>query len=127
VPYEEVVQKLAAAVTGLASNPKAAPHVFGAIQNPATHDRVKQLAFDGGRSILAHGTVDNPMFANARTCSPSIHEIDSSRVEQFSQELFGPIMLVIKPGAPTRASAWPPSSPASTAPSVAAPTPPTSR
>ncbi|GAA4357208.1 phenylacetic acid degradation protein PaaN [Hymenobacter saemangeumensis] len=96
VPYEEVVQKLAAAVTGLATNPKAAPHVFGAIQNPATHDRVKQLAFDGGRSILAHGTVDNPMFQNARTCSPSIHEVDASRVEQFSQELFGPIMLVIK-------------------------------
>ncbi|UYZ64786.1 phenylacetic acid degradation protein PaaN [Hymenobacter weizhouensis] len=96
VPYEEVVQKLAQAVQGLAQNPKAAPHVFGAIQNPATQERVQQLALDGGRSILAHGTVENPTFKNARTCSPSIHEIDSSKVEQFSQELFGPIMLVIK-------------------------------
>ena len=96
VPYEDVVQKISAAVTALATNPKAGPHVFGAIQSAVTHDRVKQLAFDGGRSILAHGTVDNPVFQNARTCSPSIHEIGSVNVEQFSQELFGPIMLVIK-------------------------------
>ena len=96
VPYEEVVQKIAAAVISLVTNPKAGPHVLGAIQNAATYERVQQLAFDGGRSILAHGTVDNPLFQNARTCSPSIHEIGSDKVEQFSQELFGPIVLVIK-------------------------------
>lgn len=96
VPYEEVVQKLAAAVTGLATNPKVGPHVFGAIQNPATQERVEQLALEGGRKVLAHGSVDNPLFQNARTCSPSIHETTSDKVEQFSQELFGPIMLVIK-------------------------------
>lgn len=96
VPYEEVVAKLSNAVSGLAQNPKAAPHIFGAIQSVATHERVQQLALDGGRSILAHGPVDNPTFKNARTCSPSIHEIGSDKVEQFSQELFGPIMLIIK-------------------------------
>ncbi|MFC7669662.1 aldehyde dehydrogenase family protein [Hymenobacter humi] len=40
--------------------------------------------------------MDNPTFKNARTCSPSIFEVEASRVEQYSQELFGPIMLVIK-------------------------------
>ena len=84
VPYEEVVQKIAAAVTSLATNPKAGPHVLGAIQNAATYERVQQLAFDGGRSIRAHGTVANPLFQNARTCSPSIHEIGADKVEQFS-------------------------------------------
>lgn len=96
VPYEEVVQQLAAAITSLATNPKAGPHVFGAIQNAATHERVTQLAFAGSRPILAAGPVTNPLFQQARTCSPSIHEISADRVEQFSQELFGPIMLVIK-------------------------------
>jgi phenylacetic acid degradation protein paaN len=96
VPYDDVVQKLAGAVTGLATNPKAGPHVLGAIQNPATQERVEQMALNGGRSILAHGTVNNPTFQNARTCSPSIYEVQSSQVEQYSQELFGPIMLVIK-------------------------------
>jgi phenylacetic acid degradation protein paaN len=96
VPYEQVVQKLADAVTSLATNPKAGPHVLGCIQNPETYARVQQLTLDGGRSILPHGTVAHPVFANARTCSPSIHEVDAARIEQFSQELFGPIMLVIK-------------------------------
>lgn len=96
VSYEEVVAKISAAVTSLATNPKAGPHVFGAIQNPATADRMEGLAFDGGRRILAAGTVAHPVFANARTCSTSIHEINSHNVEQFSQELFGPVMLVIK-------------------------------
>ncbi|MCB2377873.1 phenylacetic acid degradation protein PaaN [Hymenobacter sp. BT635] len=96
VPYEEVVQKLAAAVTSLASNPKAGPHVLGAIQSPDTYARVQQLTLDGGRSILPYGPVAHPVYENARTCSPSIHEVEASRIEQFSQELFGPIMLVIK-------------------------------
>ncbi len=96
VPYEEVVAKLSAAVTGLAQNPKAAPHIFGAIQNPATQERVQQLALNGGHSVLAAGPVDNPTFKNARTCSPSIHEVGAEQVEQFSQELFGPIMLIVK-------------------------------
>ena len=90
VPYEEVVQKLSAAVTSLAQNPKAGPHVLGAIQSAATQERVRDLALEGSRNVLAHGTVENPVFQNARTCSPSIHEVDASRVEQFSQELFGP-------------------------------------
>ncbi|TGE25291.1 phenylacetic acid degradation protein PaaN [Hymenobacter aquaticus] len=96
VPYEEVVQKLAAAVTSLATNPKAGPHVLGAIQSPATYARVQQLTLDGGRSILPYGPVAHPVYENARTCSPCIHEVEAARIEQFSQELFGPIMLVIK-------------------------------
>ncbi|GAA4381640.1 phenylacetic acid degradation protein PaaN [Hymenobacter koreensis] len=96
VPYEEVVQKLASAVQGLAANPKAAPHVLGAIQNPATQERVVQMSQRGHRNALAHGQVDNPQFQNARTCSPSLYELDATQKEHFSQELFGPILLAIK-------------------------------
>ncbi|WP_400191657.1 phenylacetic acid degradation protein PaaN [Hymenobacter sp. B81] len=96
VPYEEVVQKLVGAVQGLATNPKAAPHVLGAIQNPATQQRVEQLSQRGYRNALAHGKVDNPQYQNARTCSPSFYELDATDKEHFSQELFGPIMLAIK-------------------------------
>lgn len=96
VPFDEVVQKLAGAVQGLATNPKAAPHVLGAIQNPATHQRVEQMTQSGHRNVLAHGKVENPMFQNARTCSPALYEVDATQKEHFSQELFGPIMLAIK-------------------------------
>ena len=43
VPYEQVVQKFADAVSTLINNPKAGPHVLGAIQNPGTAQRVKEM------------------------------------------------------------------------------------
>lgn len=96
VPYADVVQRLTAAITGLATNPKAAPHVFGAIQNPATQARVRGMADSGLTSVLAAGAVENPQFSAARTCSPTVLEVSADREDQFSQELFGPIALVIK-------------------------------
>ena len=96
VPYADVVQKLTAAITGLATNPKAAPHVFGAIQNPLTQERVAGMAGRGMTSALASGPVDNPQFAGARTCSPTVLEVSADQEDQFAQELFGPIALIIK-------------------------------
>jgi phenylacetic acid degradation protein paaN len=96
VPYEEVVQKIADAVTGLVNNPKAGPHILGAIQNPATTERVKEAASIGGNAVLTTCDISNPMFANARTCSPVIYEVEAANKESYSRELFGPIMLVIK-------------------------------
>ncbi|HSI90325.1 MAG TPA: phenylacetic acid degradation protein PaaN [Adhaeribacter sp.] len=96
MPYEEVVKKLADAVTGLVNNPKAGPHVLGAIQNPATSERVKDLAAMKGKSVLDSCQIQNPMFHEARTCSPVIYEVEAADKEVYSKELFGPIALVIK-------------------------------
>ncbi|HEY4652582.1 MAG TPA: phenylacetic acid degradation protein PaaN [Pontibacter sp.] len=96
VPYEEVVQKIADAVTGVVNNPKAGPHILGAIQNPATAERVKQSAAISGNPVLTTCDFNHPMFANARTCTPVIYEVDAADKESYSRELFGPIMLVIK-------------------------------
>ncbi|MHC2992435.1 phenylacetic acid degradation protein PaaN [Pontibacter sp. HJ8] len=96
VPYEEVVQKLADAVTGLVNNPKAGPHILGAIQNPATMERVKDAASIKGKELLSTSDFSNPMFANARTSTPVIYEVDATEKESYSRELFGPIALVIK-------------------------------
>ncbi|PKV76315.1 phenylacetic acid degradation protein PaaN [Pontibacter ramchanderi] len=96
MPYEEVVKKLADAVTGLVNNPKAGPHILGAIQNPATAERVKEAASVKGKEVLSTCDFSNPMFENARTCTPVIYEVDASEKESFSRELFGPIALVIK-------------------------------
>lgn len=96
MPYEEVVQKLAGAVTGLVNNPKAGPHILGAIQNPATAKRVKEAASVKGKEVLSTCDISNPMFENARICTPVIYEVDATEKESFSRELFGPIALVIK-------------------------------
>ncbi|MDX5420109.1 MAG: phenylacetic acid degradation protein PaaN [Hymenobacteraceae bacterium] len=96
VPYEEVVQKIAGAVTALVNNPKAAPHILGAIQNPATVERVKSAGSIKGKEVLSTCDFSNPMFENARTCTPVIYEVDATEKESYSRELFGPIMLIIK-------------------------------
>ncbi len=96
VPYETVVQKLAEAVTGLVNNPKAGPHVLGAIQNPLTQQRVKELGSLNGKSLLDTCEIANPAFSNARICTPVLYEVASRDKDVFSQELFGPIALVIK-------------------------------
>ncbi|GAA4428978.1 phenylacetic acid degradation protein PaaN [Pontibacter saemangeumensis] len=96
VPYAQVVQKIADAVTALVNNPKAGPHILGAIQNPATAARVKDAASLKGKEVLSTCEFQHPMFANARTCTPVIYEVDATEKESYSRELFGPIVLVIK-------------------------------
>ncbi|MFC6999224.1 phenylacetic acid degradation protein PaaN [Rufibacter roseus] len=96
VPYEQVVQKLAEAITELVNNPKAGPHVLGSIQNPATQQRVSQLQNMKGRSVLDTCEIVNPAFANARICTPVLYEVEASDKDVYSQELFGPISLIIK-------------------------------
>jgi acyl-CoA reductase-like NAD-dependent aldehyde dehydrogenase len=96
IPYDQVVQKLADAITGLVNNPKAAPHILGAIQNPATTERIKGASSIKGNQVLTTCDFSNPMFANARTCSPVIYEVDAIEKESYSRELFGPIILIIK-------------------------------
>ncbi|WP_161888444.1 phenylacetic acid degradation protein PaaN [Pontibacter russatus] len=96
VPYEEVVHKIADAVTALVNNPKAAPHILGAIQNTATMARVKDAAQLNGKEVLSTCDFQHPLFANARTCTPVIYEVDATDEESYSRELFGPIVLIIK-------------------------------
>ncbi|GAB3819151.1 phenylacetic acid degradation protein PaaN [Pontibacter rugosus] len=96
VPYEEVVEKIAGAVTALVNNPKAGPHILGAIQNPATTERIKGAGSVKGREVLSSSDFSNPMFANARTCTPVIYEVDATEKESYSRELFGPVVLIIK-------------------------------
>ncbi|WP_439881973.1 phenylacetic acid degradation protein PaaN [Pontibacter sp. MBLB2868] len=96
VPFEDVVQKITEAVSGLVNNPKAGPHILGAIQNPATAERVKSAATVNGKEVLSTCDFSNPMFANARTCTPVIYEVDATEKESYSRELFGPIVLIIK-------------------------------
>lgn len=96
VPYEEVVQKLAAAVTALVNNPKAGPHIMGAIQNPATQQRVKDMENMPAKPLLTTCDIVNPQFSDARNCTPVIYEVEAANKEVYSQELFGPIAMVIK-------------------------------
>ena len=96
ISFDEVAQKFAEQITGLVDNPKAGPFVLGAVQNQTTCDRVESKGGVNGKVWLESKTVENPMFKEARTASPTVIEVSSKDKDAFSKELFGPIALLIK-------------------------------
>jgi phenylacetic acid degradation protein paaN len=94
--FDEFAQKLVENINGLVDNPKAGPFVLGAIQNRKTCDRITESEKLPGKIWLKSRGVENAQFKNARVCSPVLVEVDASRTELFSKELFGPIALLIK-------------------------------
>ena len=96
VSFDEIAGKFVEQFNGLIDNPKAGPFVLGAIQNPATCDRVSATGKLPGKILLASRSVENPMFKNARIATPTLIQVDASQVEVFASELFGPIAFLIK-------------------------------
>ncbi|RLD20830.1 MAG: phenylacetic acid degradation protein PaaN [Bacteroidetes bacterium] len=96
VSFDEIAGKFVEQFNGLIDNPKAGPFVLGAIQNPATCDRVEDSKKLPGKVLLESRSIENPMFKNARIATPTLIEVDSSQVDVFANELFGPIAFLIK-------------------------------
>jgi phenylacetic acid degradation protein paaN len=96
VSFDDFAKKLVDNINGLVDNPKAGPFVLGAVQNKKTSERVIEAEKLPGKVWLKSRTFENPMFKNARVATPIIVEIDASKKDVFSKELFGPIALLIK-------------------------------
>ncbi|MBL7850063.1 MAG: aldehyde dehydrogenase family protein, partial [Cyclobacteriaceae bacterium] len=96
VTFDEFAQKFVAQLNSLIDNPKAAPFVLGAIQNPKTKERVIEAEKLPGTVWLKSRVFENPMFKNARLITPVVVEVDATKKDVFSKELFGPIALLIK-------------------------------
>lgn len=94
--FDDFAQKFIEQTNAIIDNPKAGPFVLGTIQNANTCARVSDADKLGGKVLLKTRTIENPMFKNARTQTPVVLEVDSSKKEMFSKELFGPIVLLIK-------------------------------
>ena len=96
ISFDDFAQKFVAQISGLVDNPKAGPFVLGAVQNKKTSERVVEAEKLPGKVLLKSKTIDNPQFKNARTATPVVIELDASKKEIYSKELFGPIALLIK-------------------------------
>jgi phenylacetic acid degradation protein paaN len=96
VTFDQFAEKFVANINGLVDNPKAGPFVLGAVQNKKTCERVEAAVNLSGKVWLKSRTFENPMFKQARVATPVVVEVDSSKKEVFSKELFGPIALLIK-------------------------------
>jgi len=96
VSFDDFAKKLVDNINGLVDNPKAGPFVLGAVQNKKTSERVLEAENLPGKVWLKSRTFENPMFKNARVATPVVVEVDASKKDVFSKELFGPIVLLIK-------------------------------
>lgn len=96
VSFDQFAQKFVDNLNGLVDNPKAGPFVLGAVQSKKTSARVVESEKISGKVWLKSRVFENPMFKNARVATPVVVEVDASKKEIFSKELFGPIALLIK-------------------------------
>lgn len=96
IPYEDVKKALVDAIAGIANHPQMGPGTLGAIQNPATIKRVNSIKDLDEPVLLESKAVANAEFPEARTCSPVVIEVDAHDTGVFEEELFGPIVLIIK-------------------------------
>ncbi|HCZ34312.1 MAG TPA: phenylacetic acid degradation protein PaaN [Cytophagales bacterium] len=96
VTFDQFAEKFVTNINSLVDNPKAGPFVLGAVQNKKTCERVEAAVNLPGKVWLKSRTFENPMFKQARVATPVVVEVDSSKKEVFSKELFGPIALLIK-------------------------------
>jgi phenylacetic acid degradation protein paaN len=95
--YEDVCADLARAVSGFLSKPEVALAVLGAVQSPATLERIA-LANGGalGKVLLASGKLDNPEFPQAEVHTPVLLACDAADESAYMEERFGPITFIVK-------------------------------
>lgn len=92
--FEQVGEDLAAAVTKLASDPRVATSVLGAVGSPETLARMKQ-ATTHGRTVLASRALAHPEFANAQIHTPVIVALTQADNAIYGTECFGPVSYLV--------------------------------
>ncbi|MFN8276723.1 MAG: phenylacetic acid degradation protein PaaN [Chitinophagales bacterium] len=93
--YDEVAKALVEGINGLAQHPQMGPGTLGAVQSDVTLKRVESVK-DIATVLLAPGKIANPEFPDARTSSVLVLEVDAKDFGVYENELFGPIVLLIK-------------------------------
>jgi phenylacetic acid degradation protein paaN len=96
ISYDEAAQQFKAAIEALVNNPKMGAGTLGAVQNEATLQRVKAAGQTGAKVLLNGAPVANEEYAGARTYSPTVLEVTADDTKVFEQELFGPVVLLVK-------------------------------
>ncbi len=95
IDYATVVDLFRNEVAALSLNPKLSG-ILGTIQSEKTLERANSAGNLGGNVVLEAPKVTHPQFEQARICAPTIIEVEADQLDIYTQELFGPIVLVIK-------------------------------
>lgn len=92
--FEQVSADLTAAVDELASNPRVATAVLGAVCSTDTVARIAKAATHG-RVVLASRTLPHPEFATAQVHTPQIVALEQADSAIYGQECFGPVSYLV--------------------------------
>jgi acyl-CoA reductase-like NAD-dependent aldehyde dehydrogenase len=82
-------------VNKLLADPARAVEVLGAIQSPATVNRVEAAAKEGGEVVLPSKAIAHPQFPQARVRTPVILKVRADQENIYPREMFGPIADLI--------------------------------
>lgn len=93
--YDDTVKALTSAISGIAAHPQMGPGTLGAIQSEATLKRVHSVK-DLSTILLDSGSIANAEYPEARTSSPLVLEVEAKDFGIYENELFGPIVLIVK-------------------------------
>lgn len=93
--FDEVAKGIAGAVEKLVASNDRAAGLLGAIQSPATSQRVAEMAGKPG-VILASRAYEAPGLPGARTATPLIIACEGADEVLYGEERFGPISFVVK-------------------------------
>ncbi|MFT5033403.1 MAG: phenylacetic acid degradation protein paaN [Bermanella sp.] len=94
VPAQEVKQRLVAALTEIAGNPRKAAMILAAIQAPDTLRLLDELA-QTTEVLLASREYTHPDYPDARTRTPLVLSVNPSQRALYLGERFGPVSFVI--------------------------------
>ena len=92
--FDEVGEGLAAAVEALLGDDAKAVELLGAVVNPGVVERL-DAAPRSGRVVLASRSIEHPAWPDATVRTPTIVALESSDVEIYSAECFGPVSYLI--------------------------------
>jgi phenylacetic acid degradation protein paaN len=92
--FDQVAAGLADAVGKLLGDAERAAEVLGAIQNPATLERIEK-ARSLGKVVLDSQAITHPKFPEATLRTPLIVALDAKDEAKYGAELFGPIAFII--------------------------------
>ncbi|MCA9297089.1 MAG: aldehyde dehydrogenase family protein, partial [Phycisphaerales bacterium] len=93
--FDDVAAALVKGVNGLLGDPARACEVLGAIQNPATAERIASARKDGGVVLRESEKLSHERFPEARIHSPLIIRLDAKDRAMFEREMFGPVTYII--------------------------------
>lgn len=93
---EDFAAALSKGIQGLANHEKMGASTLGALQNPATYERAKSSQSIGGQIELGLQDYANEHFPNAQIVVPTVIILESAQQNVYEQELFGPIVFIIK-------------------------------